>query len=63
MPLEVDMLARREEEAWSLTPHEERDYRSDVERRFFEAVEHPPEPTDSLKELVRAYRRPIDQDR
>lgn len=55
------MLANRDDEVWSQTPHEERDYQTEAERRFFEAVENPPEPTDELKELVRLYGRYINK--
>jgi len=51
------MLSRREYQAWSLTDHENREYRSEEERRFFEAIKNPPEPTDELKEMVREFRQ------
>lgn len=49
------MLARREDEMWSLTPHEDRSYSSDVEEAFFDAIEHPQPPTDELCELFKTY--------
>jgi hypothetical protein len=57
------MLARREDEEWSLKPHEERDYETEAERRFFEAVEHPRAPTAELTELCRAFGKFLKKDR
>jgi hypothetical protein len=45
------MLARREDEEWSLTPHALRDYSTEAERRFFEEIENPKPPTAELKAL------------
>jgi uncharacterized protein (DUF1778 family) len=49
------MLSRREHQAWSLTDREKNDYRTDEERRFFEAIKNPPEPSEDLKELAREF--------
>jgi hypothetical protein len=49
------MLSRREHQAWSITNHENKEYRSDEERRFFEAIKNPPHPTEELKEIVREF--------
>jgi hypothetical protein len=49
------MLSRREHQAWSLMDHENREYRSEEERRFFEAIKNPPPPTEELKEIVREF--------
>ncbi|HEV7599639.1 MAG TPA: hypothetical protein VGO49_05200 [Bradyrhizobium sp.] len=35
--------------------HENREYRSEEERRFFEAIKNPPPPTEELKEIVREF--------
>jgi len=51
------MLARREDEEWSLTAHEDRDYSTEVERRFFEEIENPKPPTKELSELCREFGR------
>jgi len=51
------MLARRDEEAWSLTPHKERDYTNENEQSFFENIENPSQPTEDLKDLFRQYGR------
>jgi hypothetical protein len=47
------MLPRKEDEEWSLRPHAERDYDSDVERRFFERIDNPRPVTPAMRELVR----------
>jgi len=49
------MLSRREHHAWSLTDHESREYRSEEERRFVEAIENPPPPTEELQQIVREF--------
>ena len=49
------MLSRKEHQAWFLQDHEDREYKTEVERRFFEAIENPPAPTEKLKEIVRDY--------
>jgi hypothetical protein len=54
------MLSRREHRAWSLTAHENKEYRSEEERRFFENIKNPPPPTEELKEIVREYIQPLD---
>ena len=46
------MLSRREHQAWFQTNQE---YRSDEERKFFEAIKNPPPPTEDLKEIVREF--------
>jgi hypothetical protein len=55
--MEVKMLARREDEEWSLLPHAERDYSTEAERRFFEEVENPKPVTDELKAMCREFGR------
>ena len=47
------MLPRKEDEEWSLRPHAERDYDSDVERRFFERIDNPRPVTPAMRDLVR----------
>jgi len=49
------MLANREDEMWSLTPHAERDYGTEVERSFFEAIENPAAPSQELTDLYNRY--------
>lgn len=49
------MLARREDEEWSLKGHDNRDYATETERRFFEAIENPKAPTSGLRELCREF--------
>ena len=49
------MLSRREYLEWSLKDYKDREYKSDAEKRFFETIENPPEPTEELKEMVREY--------
>jgi hypothetical protein len=49
------MLSRKEHHAWFLTPSDKRDYSSDMEKRFFEAIENPPEPSLRLREMVQKY--------
>jgi hypothetical protein len=49
------MSSRREHQAWLLVDHANREYRSDEERRFFEAIKNPPSPTKELKEIVREF--------
>lgn len=49
------MLSRREHQAWSLSDHEKREYRTEEERRFFETIKNPPAPTEALKEIVREF--------
>ena len=51
------MLSRREHLAWSLTDHDKRQYRSEEERKFFETIKNPPEPTEELKEIAREFGR------
>jgi hypothetical protein len=51
----TNMLSRKEHQAWFLQDHEDREYKTEVERRFFEAIENPPAPTEKLKEIVRDY--------
>lgn len=54
------MLSRKEHHAWFLTESAQREYCSDMEKRFFEAIENPPEPSDKLVEMVRKYGRTAD---
>jgi len=53
--MEMMMLARREDEEWSLKGHDNRDYATETERRFFEAIENPKAPTSGLRELCREF--------
>jgi hypothetical protein len=34
---------------------EDAEYRTDMERRFFEAIKNPPEPSERFKEMVRRF--------
>jgi len=49
------MLPDRKYDEWSQKDHTEREYTSDVERKFFGDVEHPKAAPQALKELVRDY--------
>jgi hypothetical protein len=49
------MLTRREHQAWFLNQGENPTYRTEEERKFFEAIRNPPEPTEELKEMVREF--------
>jgi hypothetical protein len=49
------MLACREHEDWSLKSHDAREYATAEEKRFFESVENPKEPTKELKDLYRDF--------
>ena len=49
------MLSRREHTDWALKEHKDRDYESDAEQRFFDAIENPEPATAGLKDLVRSY--------
>jgi hypothetical protein len=49
------MLSRKEHHAWFLSPSKDRDYQSDMERKFFEAIENPPQPSARLKSMVERY--------
>lgn len=49
------MLSAREHEDWALKEHKDREYQTEAERRFFDAMENPEPPTDDLKEMVRVY--------
>ena len=49
------MLSCREHQAWFLNLDQTKDYRTEAERRFFEDIRNPPEPTQELKDLVREY--------
>jgi hypothetical protein len=51
------MLSRRDNLAWSLADHDKREYRSEEERKFFETIKNPPEPTKELKEIAREFGR------
>jgi hypothetical protein len=51
----LKMMANREDERWSLTPHEQRDYSTSAERSFFEKIENPAPPTEELKDVYRRY--------
>jgi hypothetical protein len=57
------MLARREDEDWSLTAHRDRDYKTEAEKSFFEAIENPKPATPELKELYRVYGKYVRNDR
>ena len=49
------MLSRKEHHSWFLTESKNREYRSDMERKFFDAIENPPEPSVRLKGMVERY--------
>lgn len=51
------MLARKKDEQWGLTPHNERDYCSSEERSFFESIEKPQAPSSELREVFATYGR------
>jgi uncharacterized protein (DUF1778 family) len=53
--MEVDMLSRKKHAEWALKEHKDRDYQTEAERKFFEAVENPKPATDALKRLVQSY--------
>jgi len=48
-------VSRREYLEWSLKDHKDREYKSEAEKRFFETIENPPDPTEELKEMVREF--------
>jgi hypothetical protein len=54
------MLSRKEHHGWFLTEPGRREYSSEMEKRFFEAIENPPEPSDKLVEMVRKYGKRAD---
>jgi hypothetical protein len=49
------MLSRREHQAWALSDHATREYRTNEERRFFETIKNPPPPSDELREMAKEY--------
>ena len=49
------MLSRKKHAEWALKEHKDRDYQTEAERKFFEAVENPKPATDALKRLVQSY--------
>lgn len=49
------MLSRREHQAWLQGRDHDTEYRTEEERRFFEAIKNPPAPTQELKDIVREY--------
>ena len=49
------MLSRREHQSWFQSHTEEKEYRTEEERRFFEAIKNPPAPTEELKDIVRDF--------
>jgi hypothetical protein len=55
------MLSRKDH-GWFLTEAKDRNYDSDMERKFFNAIENPPEPSDRLKEMVAKYGKYAIQD-
>lgn len=52
---EATMLTSRKYDDWSLQEHKDRDYKTDIERKFFGAVENPKPATEELKDVYRAY--------
>jgi hypothetical protein len=54
------MLSRKEHHGWFLTEPSQREYISEMEKRFFEAIENPPQPSDKLVEMVRKYGKHAD---
>jgi len=49
------MLSRREHQSWFQIREQDAEYRTDEERKFFEAVKNPPAPTQDLKDMVREF--------
>jgi hypothetical protein len=49
------MLPDRKYDEWSQQDHKDRDYSSEVERKFFGAVENPSPAPAQLKELYREF--------
>jgi hypothetical protein len=49
------MLSRREHQAWFQNHNQDIQYRTEEERKFFEAIKNPPAPTEELKEIVREF--------
>ncbi len=49
------MLSRREHQAWFQDHNEHTQYRTEEERKFFEAIKNPPAPTEELKDIVREF--------
>ncbi len=56
------MLSRKEHHGWFLTDAKNRHYDTDMERKFFDAIENPPEPSDRLKDMVAKYGKYAVQD-
>ena len=49
------MLPSRKYDEWSQQEHEKRDYQSEVEERFFGAVENPKAAPEELRNLYREF--------
>jgi hypothetical protein len=49
------MPFRREHQAWSASDRAKKENQSEEERRFFETIKNPPEPTEELKEIAREF--------
>lgn len=47
------MLGKREHFSWILDKN--REYRSEIEKKFFETIENPPDPSESLIEMVKKF--------
>lgn len=48
------MLSRREHQRWAVAG-QDKEYRSEEERKFFEAIKNPPAPTQELKDIVSEF--------
>ena len=51
------MLPDRKYDEWSQKDHKDRDYQSELESRFFGAVENPKSAPAALKDMYRDYSR------
>ena len=62
-PEDTKMLASRRLTDWALQEHKDRQYDTESERRFFEAIENPEPPTEGLKTLVRNFGKYLANDK
>lgn len=49
------VLSKREHHAWFQDRNPNKQYRTEEERRFFEAIKNPPAPTQELRDIVREF--------
>lgn len=54
------MLPERKYDEWSQQDHKDRKYQSEVEEKFFGAVENPKPAPEALKELFRDFGKYLD---